>query len=287
MAAVPLPILTASGPSGAAAAGLHGPLPAGVWRADTLAAGSLGHVPSGHAPLDAELPGGGWPLGALVELLLPDAAGVPLWPLLLPALAAHRVGRGAGTVVLVGSPGRADMALQPGLPALAAAGLQPGRLLWVPGASAGARLWAAEQALRCLEVVAVLAWLPRARAAELRRLQLAAARQGDGLLFVLRPASEAHAASPAPLRLRLALDAAGGALTVDIVKRRGPALAAPLRLPAQSPAMRALLAAQESRWTEAGRQAAAARVLPFVPRPGQPAAACEVVHAVDRVAVAA
>jgi protein ImuA len=196
------------------------------------------------------------------------------------------VGQGAGTVVLVGSPGDADAAPQPGLPALAAAGLAPGRLLWAPGASSAARLWAAEQALRCADVAAVLAWLPCARPAELRRLQLAAAQRGDGLLFVLRPALAACTASPAPLRLALALDAVGDALVVDVIKRRGPSRVAPLRLPAQSPALQALLAAQEQGGAAAG-QAAAARVLPFAPRPGRADAVREEVHAVDRVAVAA
>lgn len=290
MTAILLPVPVASDLPGARAAGLHDsltpPVPAGVWRADMLAPGGLGSVPSGHAVLDAELPGGGWPLGALVELLLPAAAHVPLWPLLLPALAVHRVGQGADTVVLVGSPGDADAAPQPGLPALAAAGLAPGRLLWVPGASAAARLWAAEQALRCADVATVLAWLPRARPAELRRLQLAAAQRGDGLLFALRPALAACTASPAPLRLALALDATGDALVVDVIKRRGPPQVAPLRLSAQSPALRALLAAQEQGGAAAG-QTAAAQVLPFAPRPGRMDAVRGEVHAVDRIAVAA
>ena len=95
-------------------------------------------------------------------------------------------------------------------------------------------------------------------------------------------APAARAASPAPLRLRLDVGAAGDALVVDIVKRRGPPLVAPLHLPAQSAAVRALLAAAEQ-----ARAAAAARVLPFAPRPDRPDAAREVDHAVDRVAVAA
>lgn len=249
------------------------PVPAGVWRADTLSAGGLGCVPSGHVPLDALLPGGGWPLGALVELL-PVAPAVPLWPLVLPALAAQQ--RAGGTVVLVDPP------QVPFAPALAAAGLLPARLLWVRGQSAAAGLWAAEQALRCADVAAVLAWLPRARPADLRRLQLAAARQGGGLLFALRSAEAARAASPAPLRLRLSVEAPGDALAVDIVKRRGPPLAAPLRLPAQGPALRALLAALEP-----GRVAANARVLTFAPRADRPDAAGEVIDALDRAAVAA
>ncbi len=261
------------------------PTPAGVWRADALDAGAAPAFTTGHAALDAALPGGGWPLGALVELLpATDDGGVPVWPLLLPALAAHRVGQGAGTVVLVGAPASPRPAAdwQPGLPALAAAGLSPARQLWLPCASPVARLWAAEQALRCADVAAVLAWLPQARASDLRRLQLAAARRGDGLLFVLRPAQAARTASPAPLRLRLGVDVVASTLVVHVVKRRGPPLVAPLHLPAQSAAVRALLAAAEQ-----ARAAAAARVLPFAPRPDRPDAAREVDHAVDRVAVAA
>ncbi len=263
--------------------------PAGVWTADALHDSGTPAVSTGHAVLDAQLPGGGWPLGTLVELL-PAAGSVPLWPLLLPALAAHRAGQ--GTVVLAGAPQspRPAAGWQPGLPALAAAGLPPARLLWVPGASAADRLWATEQALRCADVAGVLAWLPQARPADLRRLQLAAAKGGDGLLFVLRPAPAARAASPAPLRLRLDVGAAGDALVVDIVKRRGPSLAAPLHLPAQSPSMRALLAAGAARG-RTGQARQGARVLPFAVRSGGAqagdAAAREVVHAVDRVAVAA
>ena len=212
-------------------------------------------------------------MGALVELL-PVAPAVPLWPLVLPALAAQQ--RAGGTVVLVDPP------QVPFAPALAAAGLLPARLLWVRGQSAAAGLWAAEQALRCAGVAAVLAWLPQARPTGLRRLQLAAAKQGDGLLFALRPAEAARAASPAPLRLRLGVDAPGDALVVDIVKRRGPPLAAPLRLPAQGPALRVLLAALER-----GRAPADARVLPFASWADRAGAVDEGGHALDRAAVAA
>ena len=242
-----------------------------VWHADMLHAGASPRVAAtGHAVLDAELPGGGWPLDGMVELLQPVLGDAPLWPLLLPALAAHQPGR---AVVLVGTP------LTPYLPALTAGGLPPQRMLWIPEASS----WAAEQALRCADVAAVLAWLPRARQAELRRLHLATAQRGDGLLFVVRPAQAAREASPAPLRLRLELEVAEHAaglasLAVDIVKRRGPPLAAPLRLPAQPPALRALLAAG------AARQRTGARVLPFAARP---VAKEEGARDVDRLAVAA
>ena len=58
-------------------------------------------VVTGQAALDAELPGGGWPLGGLVDLLQPEEGEAPLWPLLLPALAVRQRG---GVVVLMGVP---------------------------------------------------------------------------------------------------------------------------------------------------------------------------------------
>lgn len=246
-----------------------------MWPADALAADDGGRtVSTAHPSLDVQLPGGGWPLGALIELLQP-APDAPVWPLVLPALAARQHSAG-GALALVGSPH------EPFVPALMAAGVRADAVLWLRADAPSARLWLAEQALACADVAAVLAWLPQARASDLRRLQLAAARRGDGLLFVLRPAQAARTASPAPLRLRLGVDVVASTLVVHVVKRRGPPLVAPLHLPAQSAAVRALLAAAEQ-----ARAAAAARVLPFAPRPDRPDAAREVDHAVDRVAVAA
>ena len=42
---------------------------------------------SGHASLDAVLPGGGWPVGALIELL-PTQAGIGELQIAIPALQA-------------------------------------------------------------------------------------------------------------------------------------------------------------------------------------------------------
>ena len=94
-----------------------------LWRGDALGAAGGQVVATGHAALDAQLPGGGWPVGALVELLQ-AAPQAPLWPLLLPALAQAVAARG-GPVVLVGAP------YQPFGPALAAGGLPMEALLWV------------------------------------------------------------------------------------------------------------------------------------------------------------
>ena len=239
--------------------GLH----ADVWRAHALALAPQRTVATGDALLDQHLPGGGWPVGALTELL--QAPGVHNeWRLLAPALACC----GVGPVVLVAPPHL------PFAPALAAQGVAARRLLWfklpssgsgpAPAARGGAAqrasatpLWATEQALRCAPVDAVLAWLPQARADQLRRLQLAAAEHHK-LLFVMRSDQTRQDASPAVLRLLLSANADGG-LCIDLLKRRGPPLENPLHLPARVPALRQLLAAAALQQPE---PAALALVLP-------------------------
>jgi protein ImuA len=196
-------------------------------------------IGTGHGALDAQLPGGGWPVGAMTELLQ-SAPEAHAWQLLLPAL-AQAVQGGRGPVALIGAPH------EPFGPALAADGLPLESLLWIRSDAAAARLWACEQALRCADMSAVLAWLPQARVGELRRLQLAAA-QHESLLFVFRPAAMAASTSPARLRLQLAACAEDSAqIDVHILKRRGPPLAAPIQLPARSERMAALLAASQLR----------------------------------------
>jgi protein ImuA len=204
-----------------------------VWRLEDLAREEA-TLASGHAPLDACLPGGGWPLGHLVELLQ-ERPEAHVWQLVLPAL-AQALGRRPGPVVLVGAP------QLPFVPALAAQGLEASRLLRVQAERPHALGWAAEQALRCADVVAVLAWLPQARPADLRRLQVAAQQQRQQLLFVMRGVQVRQAASPA--RLRLLLQAQGDTLQVHLLKRRGPPLDAPVPLPAWPVRVQALLAAR-------------------------------------------
>lgn len=204
-----------------------------VWRLEDLAREEA-TLASGHAPLDACLPGGGWPLGHLVELLQ-ERPEAHVWQLVLPAL-VHALGRRPGPVVLVGAP------QLPFLPALQAQGLQASRLLRVHAERPQALGWAAEQALRCADVVAVLAWLPQALAADLRRLQVAAQQQRQHLLFVMRGLQVRQDASPA--RLRLVLQGQGDAMQVHLLKRRGPPLDVPVQLPAWPARVQALLAAR-------------------------------------------
>ncbi len=235
-----------------------------VWRADQLSQELAPTLGTGDAGLDAQLPGGGWPQGALIELLQ-DQAGRHDWRLLLPALAAW-VRHHRGPVVLVGAPHA------PFGPSLTAQGLPGERLLWVDSAAPAARLWACEQALRCADVAAVLSWLPQARASQLRRLQMTAQEHGKPL-FVFRPATARHESSPAPLRLLL-----GGAdeMVVQILKRRGPPSAVPLVLPAQPPRLAALLAASRR-----SREAAPALQPPV---PAATVIPLRRTHALDRIA---
>ena len=201
-----------------------------VWRADALARPAAAVLATGHTLLDAQLPGGGWPVGALVEILQAQS-GQNEWRLLLPALARAP----AGPVVLVGAP---HMPFGPGL---SAQGLATERLLWVTAAQPAPRMWACEQALRCADVAAVLAWLPQARADQLRRLQMAASEHAR-LLFVMRPARARAESSPAVLRVLVAGQPDTDALHIDILKRRGPPVVQPLVMPARHGRLAALLA---------------------------------------------
>ncbi len=207
-------------------------LPAGVWRAAGLPLTEETTLSTGEPALDAVLPGGGWPVGALTELLQPQPHA-HLWRLLAPGL-AQALARQAGPVVLIAPP------RTPFVPGLAALGLPAERWLWVNADTPAARLWATEQALRCAEVAAVLSWLPQAGAADLRRLQLAAQRYRQ-LLFVMRPCAARAQASPARLRLMVEEGGAVPSLRVHVLKRRGPPLVSPVLLPAQPPLLGRLL----------------------------------------------
>ncbi len=224
-----------------------------VWYADQLAQAPLRTVPTGHAPLDAQLPGGGWPVGAMVEVLQAFAAQ-HVWQLLLPGLAQTAQQR-PGPVVLVNAP------CTPFGPGLRAQGLPGERLLCVHTGASTAALWAAEQALRCADVAAVLAWLPQARGTELRRLHMAAQQHGR-LLFVFRALRARHDASPAPLRLSVqGVDA----LRVHLLKRRGPPLETPIDLPAQPARLTALLAVRRKGAALPAAAVGAAAALRVVP----------------------
>jgi cell division inhibitor SulA/protein ImuA len=186
-----------------------------IRRGDAFAVAPAPTFATGFPALNAELPGGGWPRGALTELL-PEHEGIGEIGLLLPALAALTA---AGqTVVLIAPPHCAHA------PAWAAAGIRLDCLHLVFPRRPRDALWAGVEALRCGGVAATLLWLDALFRGQLpvnslRRLQVAAGEGGGGA-FCCRPPQLAAAASPAPLRLQL--QAVGQCLRVKLIKRRGP-----------------------------------------------------------------
>lgn len=203
-----------------------------VWRADQLASGLATSAATGHAALDRELPHGGWPAGALTELML-QQPGIGELRLLQPALA--RIARHR-PIALVQPPYLPQAAAWTGwqLPAE--------QLLWIRTERSADALWAAEQILRNGSCGALLLWQDPIRNEALRRLHLAA-QASDMLLWLMRPLAAVQHASPAPLRL--ALRPAAGGIAAEIVKRRGPQCDASLFLPLGfAPASRSIQSVQ-------------------------------------------
>jgi cell division inhibitor SulA/protein ImuA len=176
-------------------------------------------VATGFAELDAVLPGGGWPIGALTELL-PSRPGIGELSLLAPVLA--RLSREDERWLVWVAPPHVAYA-----PALAAAGINLSRLLIVRPRSGSEALWATRQALATKSASAVLAWLGTPDMHSLRRLQLAA-EQSQAVACLFRPPHTASDFSPAALRLHLEADR--GHLAVHVLKRRGPRLTRPVRV---------------------------------------------------------
>jgi len=179
-----------------------------LWRASQLGSAHGRTVASGDAGLDAELPGRGWPTGALTEVIVPQ-----------PGCGELRLLKAALETVAT----RPVFVLQP------PHRLQPAAFTWwgvgaenirvLKAATTADSLWAAEQILRARTAGALLFWQQQVRPEALRRLHLAAQR-ADTLLFLFRPTAAANSTSPAPLRI--SIDAAPDGVNVSFIKRRGP-----------------------------------------------------------------
>ena len=176
--------------------------------------------PTGHARLDAHLPGHGWPLGAVTELISAKP-GLGEFRLLFQALA--NTGKQGQWVILVDPP------WIPYPASLQGHGLLLERLLLVRTGGARESLWACEQALRNGRGGAVLAWPEQISFARLRRLQIAAENSAK-LAFLFRPENVAREASPAALRLQLEAGEHYGTL-IHILKCRGSRPPQPVWIP--------------------------------------------------------
>jgi hypothetical protein len=189
-----------------------------IWRGDQCAEIVQPGISTGFAELDSLLPGGGWPVGALTEIIT-DQEGVGELRLALPALS--NLSQSGRWLTWVAPPHI------PYAPALSAAGIRLSRLLIARPTDIKDILWATEQALRSGQCGAVLAWLPAAADRALRRLQLAAeAGQCCGILY--RPKKTASLTSPAALRLHVSASPDKG--IIRILKRRGSTIARPVTL---------------------------------------------------------
>jgi protein ImuA len=142
--------------------------------------------------VDAHLPWGGLPRGALTEIRAADAG-----PATLFAVAILRAGPGAIAWI------RRGQALDAGAPCpagLAARGLDPRRVTLVAARTDADALWAMEESLRAR--VTVLAELRDAKLTATRRLALAA-ETGGALALMLVPDAREAAPSAAATRWRL------------------------------------------------------------------------------------
>ncbi len=213
----------------------------GIWRGDQRAQAGGDVLPTGFAELDDLLPGGGWPRGALTEILL-ERQGIGELRLLLPALA--RASEQSGWLAWVAPPHI------PYAPALSAAGVRLDHVLVAKPQSSADAWWAAEQAMRSGACSAVLAWLKRPDERLMRRLQLGS-ESGHAWGILFRPVKAAEERSTAALRLRL--EASADRLAVHILKRRGGQVSKPLVLdvyqtqPARNPAVPSLSVVRQSR----------------------------------------
>jgi cell division inhibitor SulA/protein ImuA len=167
-------------------------------------------LPTGHVRLDKRLPGKGWPLGAITELIS-HKPGLGEFSLLFPALT--EMGQRGQWLILVDPP------WIPYPASLHGRGLPLERLLLIRTQSEKESLWACEQALRGNRGGAVLAWPAQISFARLRRLQLAAEENGK-LAFLFRPEQAAQTGSPAALRLQLQAGSEQG-MSITVLKCRG------------------------------------------------------------------
>lgn len=186
----------------------------GVWRGGELEQVVHEVVATGHAALDAQLPGGGWPMGTLSEVLH-DGAGIGEVSFLAGALA--RAAEGARMIAWINA-----MHI-PYAPALAQAGIPLDRCLVVRPADREDALWTAEQCLKSGACGAVLLWMERfaEEYAWLRRLQMAA-ESGRAMAVLFRSTAAERHSTPSHLRVVVASD--HGQVKVRIPKRRGPPL---------------------------------------------------------------
>lgn len=189
----------------------------GVWRGFRSQNPDWATLETGFAELDSLLPGGGWPLGGLLEILTP-CLGVGEMRLLLPTMA--KLSQAGRHIIWVSPPH------QPYAPALDQAGIALPQILVVECQQENDIPWALEKLLRNRRCGMALAWPKHLSDHQSRRLQLAA-EHGHSLavLFPQQRCANNHAA------LCIELHPAEDGLLLTILKARGSLRRESLLLP--------------------------------------------------------
>ena len=238
-----------------------------VWRGAGVAPLAQA-VPSGYPGLDRELPGGGWPAGALTEILC-ASHGIGELQIVLPALAALTVGRAPHRLAGAAAPALcARAARRGGAPGLPDRGARPRAARRAVGGGAGA----ARRDVPRPAAVAAARQLPGTAAA-------GSGGAGGARAALFRPPEAAG--EPSPAVLRLALEPGKTARDTHPQAARPP-LAASLPIPIPEdpsmlwvalhfPQLRRQALARGHAPPERGRESCAretAGSLPAMPRPG-------------------
>ena len=196
-----------------------------IWRGRSCATVRSDSISTGHAELDAVLPGGGWPAGALTEIFV-EQQGIGELQLLMPA--ASRLTRNRRWLALIAPP------YVPYAPALAACGVDLQHVLLLRSVRGSEQFWACEQLLESGQCGIVLMWPEATEQHVLRRLQHKA-ENGSALTVLYRP----RRAQPCPtVALRLHVSKRESHTVVRVLKRRGSSVENPVCLDLQTALIR-------------------------------------------------
>jgi len=177
-----------------------------IWTARHWQETKVQAICSGYSQLDELLPGNGWPLGAITEVLYPQV-GTGELRLLLPALARLSKEDDRWQLWL-------NAPLPPCAPALQHWGFDTRRLLLANAKKPADLCHSLEKSLQSAGCQAAIVWLDKLDQALMRRIQLAA-ENARVAVFILRPLRFKN--QPSIAALRLALNQTG---RIDILKRR-------------------------------------------------------------------
>lgn len=189
---------------------------AAIWRGSERSRAESAVIASGFDTFDETL--GGWPLGALVEIIT-RREGIGEVSILLPALA--RLSRDERWIALINPP------YIPYAPALFHAGIDLAKVVVIRATGTADTWWSMEQALCSGACSAVLGWPAAMTEQAIRRLQLAT-ETGRALGVYFTQPGAIPRTSPVPYRLQI--DGTIDCIRIEVLKRRGGGLASPLNL---------------------------------------------------------